>query len=153
MTGEVERIADQLRRAYDGPAWHGPSVRELLHEVSAAQAAAHPLAGRHSVWELVGHIGAWKRVVGRRLTGEIVNDLAPAEDWPDVSDPTEAAWERAKTALDDAQGRLLAAVQALPEGRLSERVPGTESTVYVMLHGLVQHDLYHAGQIALLRRG
>ena len=64
---EVDRIADQLKRAYAGPAWHGPSLSELLKEVDAQRAAAHPLPGTHSIWELVLHIAAWDTAVSRRL--------------------------------------------------------------------------------------
>lgn len=153
MTGEVARIADQMRRAYDGEAWHGPALRELLQGISASQAAAHPLPGRHSIWELVGHIAAWKRVVVRRLAGETVNELSPAENFPQPPDPTEAAWEKMKSSLEDAQRRLLAAVEGLSEERLLGPVPGKDYTAYYLLHGVVQHDLYHGGQIALLRGG
>ena len=64
---EVKRINDQLRRAFDGEAWHGPSVLELLKDVSAVQAAAHPIEGAHSIWELALHIAAWENVARKRI--------------------------------------------------------------------------------------
>ena len=149
MSTESKRIADQLHRAYQGGAWHGPALRELLRGVTAKQAAARPLRGAHSIWELALHITAWKKAVRRRLLGEAI-ELSPRQDWPPV-DKT-AAWRKTLKALETAHRELKKTVARLPESRLKEVVPGRKHTVYVMLHGLVQHDLYHAGQIALLKK-
>ena len=64
---ETERIADQLKRAHEGGAWHGPAIDELLRGVTAGQAAARPFEGAHSIWELVAHAEAWERAILRRL--------------------------------------------------------------------------------------
>ncbi|HWW76547.1 MAG TPA: DinB family protein, partial [Pyrinomonadaceae bacterium] len=79
---EVERIADQLKRAHEGGAWHGPSVGELLAGVSAEQAAARPFEGAHSIRELVAHIEAWERAILRRLGGDPAAIYDTPEDWP-----------------------------------------------------------------------
>src|SRR5690348_2066639 len=91
---EIVRILDQLQRAYEGNAWHGPSVREVLSGVTAAQAAARPLANAHTIWELVHHIAVWEGVVRRRLEGDRreINISSP-EDWPPPEDNSETAWE------------------------------------------------------------
>ena len=151
---ESTRIADQLRRAFDGDAWHGDSVFEILKGVTAARAAAHPIAGAHSIWELVLHIAAWDGAVLRRLGGVAV-ELSGAENFPPVTDAGEAAWRAALDRVRRAHEELVAAVAALPDSRLCEMVPGKEGahyTFYYMLHGVVQHELYHAGQIALLKK-
>ena len=148
---ESKRIADQLHRAYQGEAWHGPALRELLAGVTASKAAARPLAGAYSIWEIVLHITAWKKAVHRRLKGEAV-ELAPHEDWPPTGKTGAAAWRKTLKALEQAHRELRKAVARLPESRLKQIVPGRKHTVYFMLHGLVQHDLYHAGQIALLKK-
>ena len=148
---EVQRIADQLHRAYSGEAWHGPAIAELLEGVTVSQAAAQPLPGGHSIWELVLHIAAWKRAVRRRLEGK-ATEVAPEDNFPNVRDRSDAAWQQAQQKLADAHRELEKAVTALAESRLAETVPGRDYSVYFMLHGLVQHDLYHAGQIALLKR-
>ena len=152
---EVERIADQLRRAFEGEAWHGPSVLKLLEGIEATQAAAHPIPAAHSIWELVLHIAAWKDAAKRRLEGDRAQ-LTDAEDWPSVTDTTEQTWKDTRQKLIDRQTKLLDAVSRLDESRLDEpiiRDPSTPfSTVYVTLQGVVQHDLYHAGQIAILKK-
>jgi len=148
---EVERIVDQLRRAYEGEAWHGPSLRELLDRVAAAQAARRPLPQAHTIWELVLHIGAWESIVRRRLGGEAV-EATPEQDWPAVRDTSEAAWKNTLTELERGHLQLRAAVAALTDACLNDTVPGQSHSVYSMLHGVVQPDLYHAGQIALLKK-
>jgi uncharacterized damage-inducible protein DinB len=151
---EATRIADQLRRAFDGEAWHGDSVFEILEGVTAAQAAARPIAGAHTIWELVLHIAAWDGAVLRRLGG-VALELSDAENFPPVSDTSEAAWRAALAQVRRVHEELVAAVAALPDSRLSDLVPGKEGAhykLYYMLHGVVQHELYHAGQIALLKK-
>jgi uncharacterized damage-inducible protein DinB len=151
---EAARIADQLRRAFDGEAWHGDSVFEILKGVTAAQAAARPIAGAHTIWELVLHIAAWDGAVLRRLGG-VALELSDAENFPPVSDTSEAAWRAALAQVRRVHEELVAAVAALPDSRLGDLVPGKEGAHYnfhYMLHGVVQHELYHAGQIALLKK-
>ena len=92
---EATRIADQLRRAFDGEAWHGDSLLEILEGVTAAQAAARPIASAHTIWELVLHIAAWDGAALRRLGGAAV-ELADAENFPPVPDVSDAAWHAAK---------------------------------------------------------
>lgn len=149
---EAERIADQLRRAMQGEAWHGPSLKEILAGVTAAQAAARPVGGAHTIWEIVLHIAAWETIVLRRLGGETVKDVSSEIDWPPVVETSEAAWQRALAALENGNRRLCEAIAQLPDERLRERVPGKQDSFYGELHGIVQHDLYHAGQIALLKK-
>jgi uncharacterized damage-inducible protein DinB len=148
---EAKRIADQLHRAYAGAAWHGPALRQLLRGVSAKQAAARPVRGAHTIWELVLHLTAWTRAVHRRMQGKALS-LAPAENFPPMPKATSANWKTAQAALRTAQRDLHRAVSALPDSRLKRIVPGKRYSLYFMLHGLVQHDLYHAGQIALLKK-
>ena len=150
---EIERILDQLKRAYEGGAWHGPSVREVLESVSTQQAHARPLPNAHSIWELVHHIAVWENVGRRRLEGDRAEiDISSPEDWPPADDISEAAWEQAKAALDRGHEALREAIANLEESRLNEPILPGLSTVYVTLHGVIQHDLYHAGQIAMLKK-
>jgi uncharacterized damage-inducible protein DinB len=154
LQSESARIADQLRRAFEGEAWHGDSVFEILEGVTAARAAARPIAGAHTIWELVLHIAAWDGAVLRRMGGIAVT-LSDAENFPPVTDASEAAWRTALAQVRKVHEELIAAVAALPDSRLYDQVPGKEGThytFYYMLHGVVQHELYHAGQIALLKK-
>jgi len=152
MANEVTRIEDQLKRAFEGDAWHGPALMEALQGVTAARAAARPLAGAHSIWEIVLHVAAWEDVVRRRLGGEPVS-LSDAEDWPAAGDTGDAAWTAALEKLRSGHMALRRAVAKLSDARLKEEVPGAIYTFYHLVHGLIQHDLYHAGQIAVLKKG
>src|SRR5262245_32689252 len=149
---EIRRILDQSKRAFAGDAWHGPSVKEVLSGVSADLAAARPLPDAHTIWEIVLHITGWTRAVTRMLSGEDVK-LTPEEDWPTVSDQSSAAWERALQGLELSHNELQLLLAGFNDARLDERVPGRPYSAYFLIHGLIQHDLYHAGQIAILRKG
>lgn len=150
---EIQRILDQLKRAFEGNAWHGPAVLEVLAGVTAAHAHARPLANAHSIWELVQHIAVWEDVGRRRLTGDRAPiAISSPEDWPPPEDTSEAAWDQAKAALDRGHQALVEAIARVPETRLDEPIFEGMSTVYVTLHGVIQHDLYHAGQIAMLKK-
>ncbi len=152
MTAEVNRLEEQLRRALEGEAWHGPSVLELLAGVSAEQAAGHPIAGAHSIWELVLHLGSDYDLVLRRLAGD-VHPLTAAEDWPACPASTEENWQQTVRELRRLNEKLRRAVREFPDERLDDPlVPGSHDTAYMQFIGVTQHNLYHAGQIALLKR-
>ncbi len=148
---EVERILDQCRRAFEGNAWHGPALLELLSDVKSEDAAAHPIAAVHSIWEIVLHIAAWKNACKRRLEGDRAQ-LTDTEDWPIVKQTTSGKWQDAKDNLLKNHQQLLEAISRLDERRLDTPVIEGMSSVYITLQGVVQHDLYHAGQIAILKR-
>lgn len=148
---ESALIADQLRRAFEGDAWHGPALLELLDDVDAGTAAAKPLADVHSIWELVLHVAAWDGAACRRLAGETVQ-LTGTANFPIVPRPTAAAWRKAVAQAKGAHDVLVKRVVGLPESRLRERVPGKKYDFYHLLHGVAQHELYHAGQIAILKK-
>ena len=150
---EIERILDQVKRAFEGEAWHGPSVREALLGVTAEQAQARPLANAHSIWELVHHIAVWENAGRRRLEGDrAAIDISSPEDWPPPGDTSEAAWEQAKAALDRNHKALRETVARVSESRLQEPILEGMSSTYATLHGVIQHDIYHAGQIAMLKK-
>jgi uncharacterized damage-inducible protein DinB len=151
---ETARLADQLRRAFEGDAWHGDSVLELLAGVNAAKAAARPIKNAHSIWELVLHIAAWDDAVLRR-TGGVAVTLSDEQNFPAVRDTSEAAWRKAVESAKHTHSELVKAVAAFPDSRLREKVPGKSQEYYnffYMFSGIVQHELYHAGQIALLKK-
>ena len=159
MTHEPARLADQLERSWNGDAWHGPALSELTQGLTAVQARRHHLSEAHSIWELVLHCTAWVREVTRRLGG--TTPSLPSEgDWPAVHEAgDEAAWDSARCDLQEAILHLARQVREVqPElldrivGEERDAASGTGVSYYVMLHGVVQHNLYHAGQIALLRK-
>ncbi len=150
MTLDVEILADQIRRAHWGESWHGPSVREVLEGVSAEDAAAHPIAGAHSIWEIVLHMTAGYVLVLRRVRGEGAQ-LSPEDEWSPVREFSSEAWRKSQHTLDELNQQLQAAVRAFPTERLPQEL-GSEYTAYTQFCGAPQHDLYHAGQIVILKK-
>jgi uncharacterized damage-inducible protein DinB len=148
---EIQRIVDQMDRGFSGDAWHGPPVMQVLEGVTADDAAKYPVDGAHSIWEIVNHIAAWNMIVRLRIEGE-TPEVTPELDWPPVSETTEQDWRSAVDNLTHSRIRLRRVVQSLHDEKLGEQVRGKDHTLYVMLHGVVQHDLYHAGQIAILKK-
>lgn len=153
MDSESSRIADQLRRAFGGEAWHGPCLRELLAGLTAEQAKAHPLQSAHSIWQLVLHIDAWVTAAFDAIEGVPMPKIVGTPiDWAPIPDASDAAWNRATDDMFQGAEELARAVELLPDPKLQEIVPGREYNFYHLLHGIVQHSLYHAGQIAILKR-
>ncbi len=148
---EINRILDQMDRAFSGEAWHGPDLKQLLDGVSAEDASKHPVPGAHSIWELVSHIAAWNTIVQQKSKGEMVN-VSAEQDWPPVWEASEVAWKRALENLAESRTRLRNYVKTVRDDQLDERVQRENYSQYVLLQGLVQHDLYHAGQIAVLKK-
>jgi len=148
---EIDVIADELTRAFDGEPWHGPALMEILDGVDAKTAMSRPIAAGHNIWELVLHIAAWERVVTRRLRGEKTT-LSDAENFGHIGSTSEAAWQEAISGLRSAHADLVKAVSGLAEEKLKAIVPGKPYDVRFMLHGAAQHAAYHGGQIALLKR-
>lgn len=149
---EVKRIRSELRRAFEGEAWHGPSLMEILANVTAEQATARPIASAHTIWEIALHIAAWESAVLRGVKGEAIGPMPDAENFPLVDDASEEAWRKTIEKLKQGNEALREAIMTLEDERLSEIVVGTSYSIYFMLHGVIQHDLYHAGQIALLKK-
>jgi uncharacterized damage-inducible protein DinB len=155
---EIARIIDELEREHAGDPWHGSPLHGILDGIDAAQAARKPLTGAHSIWELVLHVAGWKREVAKRAAGGAASE-PPDGDWPEVGAPTAERWNKALADLESAHRDLTAAIAALPEQKLFEptndprdRPLGAGVSYYVLLHGVVQHDVYHAGQIAILKK-
>ena len=152
MTAEINRLDEQLRRALEGEAWHGPSVLESLAGLSAAQAASRPIADAHSIWELVLHLASDYDLVLRRLAGD-GRPYTAAEDWPACPAPTEENWRQTVQELTLLNEKLRQAVRGFPDERLDEPlVPEVPYSAYTQFIGVTQHNLYHGGQIALLKR-
>ena len=147
---EAERVVRLLRSTFDGEAWHGPSLWPLVANLTVEQAAALPAAGAHTVWQLVGHAAGWIDVVRQRVT---TGDLTePEENFPLPETADVTSWHASLAALRHAHETLCAAVVHLSEERLSAVDPCSRFTIYEMLHGVIHHNLYHAGQIAILSR-
>jgi len=148
---ETKKLRDQLRRAFYAEAWHGPALMEVLEGITADQAASHPLPNTHSIWEIVLHTAAWERLVADRLEGRYKRPT-DEEDWPPVTDSSELSWEKARQLLKEMHQRLDDVVEDIDDDTLNQVIPDWEFTRYFLIQGVIQHDLYHAGQIALLKK-
>jgi uncharacterized damage-inducible protein DinB len=158
---ETLRIGDQLRRALEGGAWHGAALLEIIGDMTADEAAARPVPSAHSAWEIVLHVTVWLETVRRRLEGEPFEPDRSA-DWPrapgrddaarDAGARRERAWEDARDHLRRAHCVLREELDRLDDRDLERPVPGQSYTVSFMLHGVIQHTLYHAGQIVILKK-
>lgn len=148
---ETEFIADQLKRSFEGEAWHGPSLMEALSGVTADTAAARPLPKAHTIWELVLHVANWNEVFVHRMDGKTMQ-LAPEQDFPAVTDTSAAAWKAALEKLRASHQALEQAAAHADSAFLERRVPGKDYNFRFMFHGMVQHEVYHAGQMSLLKK-
>ena len=146
---ETERIAEQLRLVFEGPSWLGPALDVLLADISEDTASNRPLAGAHTIWELVLHIEAWLRIACVRLTASTPVDPTEDENWPAPG----GSWRDAINCLRTEMTVLHKAILDFAPERLDELAPAAElQTFYVLLHGVIQHSAYHAGQIAILKK-
>jgi uncharacterized damage-inducible protein DinB len=148
---EVHRIAKQLQRTFQGRAFHGPAVEEALDGVTAKTAAARVPGASHSIWQIVRHLTFWQDTARGWLQGN-TRRPSPGEDWSELTDTSEAAWQEALRQLRRANDQLRDEVMVLDESRLEEPIFEQMSKVEVVLHGIVQHNIYHAGQISLLKK-
>jgi uncharacterized damage-inducible protein DinB len=159
MHSVAAQLSNHIKRTVAGPMWHGPALDELLASVSSDQAAARPIPGAHSIWEIVLHVTAWAEIALARLHGQRTGDPAPEEDWPPVpgSDSTSgsdaaANWHAALDKLRESYRALATDTRRLEPSAFDEKVTGADYSVSNLLHGVIEHGTYHGGQIALLKR-
>lgn len=149
---EIDFLADQLERSFHGGAWHGPAVAEVLAGVDAASAALKVLPS-HNIWEMVHHLTVWCDIARQRMAGDETPCCPPEElDWPAPAEASPAAWAASRRALDEAHRRLHTALRALHDDDLARPVAGSDPTLRGLILGVLQHNTYHAGQIALLKK-
>jgi uncharacterized damage-inducible protein DinB len=148
---QIEFIVDQLKRSYAGEAWHGPSLEEVLRGITAEQAIAKPISSAHNIWEVTMHIGVWMSATRRRMAGHTV-EPTPQQDWPPIDGGSSSAWRQTLDTLASEHDQLTAAIRSLPDSSLDNLVAGKNDSIRGMLLGLIQHNVYHAGQIALLKK-
>ena len=162
---EIRLLLAILDQAYDHHSWHGTNLRGAIRRVSPAQAAWRPSPRRHNIWELVVHAAYWKYAVWRRLTGEARGSFRiKGSNWfrrPQGPGPqglrksrnaAARAWQSDKALLDEMHASLRQAVGQLSPGRVHSKPRGSKVSNLALLSGVAAHDLYHAGQIQLLKR-
>jgi uncharacterized damage-inducible protein DinB len=149
---EIERVVEELGDIHDANAWHGPSLTESLAGLSADQAAARPIGTAHSIWEIVNHIAGWENIWRRRFQDD-PNASEPEEgDFPTVVEVTDDAWQSTVGRMNGIHQQLLKDIAALAVDQLDTNLPNRDYTFRFLLRGAVRHHVYHAGQIALLRK-
>lgn len=151
--GSMRFLLHVLDEAYGVPAWHGPNLHGSLRGVTARTASWRPEPGRHNIRDLVLHAAYWKYRVRRRLTGEKRGSFAiPGSNFFKLPDPTEKQWRRERDLLDREHRVLRQAVAALPVSQLAKKIPGSFGrTPMREIFGIALHDVYHTGQIQLLK--
>lgn len=153
---ECQRMAELYRSVYEGDngeAWHGPALLPLLQNVTAEQASLTPVPGVHSILQLVLHLGYWEEVVLRRFSGELANAaLNDENDWPRNRPVSAEEWKAALLRLDRSHNALQTAIESGVDDRLNEKVVGRDYSLYTLLHGIIDHCVYHSAQIALLKK-
>ena len=145
---ERRRLARQMQLAFDDEPWYGPSLNVVLDDTPKARIHEHPVPGGHSVAELMWHMAHWKEVVLARLDGDPVRE-ANSSDWP-VLDPRTATFRALRKRLDTAHVNLMDRVATLTDADLGVQVAGNSMDREELLQGILQHDIYHTGQLALL---
>jgi uncharacterized damage-inducible protein DinB len=148
---EQERIRWLIERIRDGYGWHGWDLAALLKDVTAAEAAAMAVAGSHTIWQIVLHVITWREIASDRMAGREVALPTKEQNWPVIRDDSEAVWAKVKMELEDSRSRFIDGLTRLPASRLEETVPGEPYTFVDMLYGVLHHDIYHAGQVAVIR--
>lgn len=157
MQGPLRLLLDLVDEAFDHKAWHGTTLLGSIRGVRADAAAWRPAPGRHNVWELTVHAAYWKYAVRRALTGEKRGSFAlKGSNWFIRPAPGSAQADRAWAAdvrlLADQHRRLRETIAALPDRALGRRLTGKRYTAAFMIRGIAAHDLYHAGQIQVIKR-
>ncbi|HEY3429695.1 MAG TPA: DinB family protein [Cyclobacteriaceae bacterium] len=146
MKSEAQKIIDILKHTFEKNAWHGPSVLEALEGVSSA--SIHNRIGNgNSIIELAAHMTAWRNFVTEKLKGNNSFDVTD-----DMNFPKGKEWKVVLHELNKSQADLIAALEKTPDEKLTEVVPGRKYKFFTMIHGIIHHDLYHAGQIVLLKK-
>jgi uncharacterized damage-inducible protein DinB len=148
MKTEIEKLTSLLKRTFEKGAWHGPSVKEVLKDITA-EVAERRLPNTHSIAELVAHMISWRYYVIHRLEGN--NSFTVTDE---MNFPKEKKWSSLLEELEESQQKLLQSVEKFPVYKLNELVPVSEQnyTFNTLINGIIHHDLYHAGQIMLIKK-
>jgi len=154
---EIQLIVEVLRQTFDGRAWHGPSFMDVLDGVDKTQASERQIEVRHTIWEIVNHCSYWMEAVAGALHGDRMPDIVSTEDWPQMGETNED-WAKAKKRLKKAYEELVNSIKGFNKSHFTQEIRGSFNgqfytiTYRKMLHGISDHNTYHAGQIAILRK-
>lgn len=148
---EAKRFHNELKSIYYANAWHGPALKEVLDGITATKAIAKPIANGHSIWEVVLHIIGWNEVFLAALAGKNLNEPEQG-DFPPINDASEEAWQKLLAELEQNYEKMLDLVLNLADEQLDQKVVGKDYNLRLMLRGTINHNIYHTGQLALLKK-
>ena len=150
----IELLLEILDQAFDRKGWHGTTLRGSLRGITPEQALWRPAPGRHNIWELTVHAAYWKYAVRRRLVGDAMGSFPrKPSNWPLVPATADGnAWKLDVRLLESEHRLLRDTVRTLPPARLEARSPQGVWTNAEEIHGIAAHDLYHTGQIQLIKK-
>jgi uncharacterized damage-inducible protein DinB len=150
MKDEISRIASLLQQTYDGAPYYGPSLCAVLQDVDSVAAARRSVAARHTIWEIIAHVGAELRYAAELIEGAAGPWIEGQTTWPAVDQVSDAAWASVLGELGRAHQSLVDAILGLDDADLDRRSERVGRSFYDLLHGVIAHNVYHAGQIRLL---
>ena len=148
---KTKLLIASLKSIYDGPAWHGPAIKEVLAKIEVA-AMLKSTEKSHNIVELVNHMTAWRNYAIKKLEGEDSYEVSDAENFSSISSKDPDIWQKAISDLEFSQNRLLDLLSEVEDEKLKEIVAGREYSYYFLIEGLINHDVYHLGQIVLLNQ-
>jgi uncharacterized damage-inducible protein DinB len=155
MNTECNRIAYALTSAINGDAWYGDSLHKILGNVTARQAEARPIPNAHSIWEMVLHVEIWVKFCLSAIQGTPIppwSTMTKEQDWPPVGETGEPVWQQAVSSFFSSHLKLAEALQRLSDDQLEATAPGRTYNFYQLFQSMIQHAVYHGGQISLLKK-
>lgn len=156
MADSIDLLIRILNEAFDRKSWHGTNLRGSIRGLNVQQASWRPQPERHNIWEHVLHCAYWKYTVRRRLTGEKRGSFTlKGSNWferPTATDRSESSWKEAVDLLAENHQQLLASIEELSPDQLNKPAAGGETSILTLITGVAAHDIYHAGQIQLLKK-
>ncbi len=150
-------LREQLPLVLSGDAWYGPAVMHILNDVDGQTALQRPYKNTHNIWEILVHMTVWTDIVRGRLGGATFIPT-PEEDWPPILDTSEEAWQATVAGFHTSWELLMRKIDTLTDDQINTTVLAIEFSnkpfsVATLLHGIIQHATYHAGQISLIKKG
>lgn len=154
MNSEISRIRQQFKNNWSGRTWHGGNLQQIFEGIDHQIAFRKPLAGSHNIYELTVHMLCWRTFVLENLKGNNAYkvELNSETDWPTKYQPTETVWKQALSDFEKNQAETEAVLLNFEESRLDELVPERKFSWYTLLHGIIEHDIYHSAQISILKK-
>jgi hypothetical protein len=153
---QISLLLNLIDQAFDHQAWHGTNLRGSIRRVRAEDAAWRPAPGRHNIWETVVHAAYWKYIVRRRILSEARGSFQlEGSNWfvrPTDGKPSDEEWKKDVKLLVEAHLSMRAAVAGLTDAQLKVTPKGSQVSNAAIIMGIASHDLYHAGQIQLLKK-